>query len=62
MKASSYEYISLRQALIGRGVSLRQFAAQHGYPASSVYAAARGSRAGVKATTIRRQLQAYLHN
>jgi hypothetical protein len=51
------DYRRLRSALILRGVNLRQFALNNGYRISTVYDAARGSRAGIVATKIRRELE-----
>ena len=46
--------------MIEKGVTLRQFARTHGLPLSTVYAAANGSRRGIKSSAIRRQIDLYL--
>ncbi len=60
VKLASDNYTRLRLQLIERGITLRQFAQANRLPLSSVYAAANGSRRGIKAAAIRRQIETYL--
>jgi predicted transcriptional regulator len=60
VKLASDNYTRLRLQLIERGITLRQFAQVNGLPLSSVYAAANGSRCGIKAAAIRRKIENYL--
>lgn len=51
-------YRDLRARLIEKGTTLSGWAREYGYPLTTVYGAARGERSGVKATHIRKQLEA----
>lgn len=55
------KYRELRATLIGRGKSLRLWAVENGYPISTVYDAARGTRAGVESVRIRRKLEEFVY-
>jgi hypothetical protein len=50
-------YSLLRARMIGHGTTLSRWARKKGYPITTVYGAARGERAGIQATRIRRQLE-----
>jgi hypothetical protein len=50
-------YAKLRIKLIERGITLHGFAITHGYSIPTVYMAARGQRAGVISTKIRKHLE-----
>lgn len=60
-KNSNDKYRRLRVKLLNRGTNLRQWAALHGYPVTTVYDAARGARAGVKSVKIARELEEYAY-
>lgn len=50
-------YRELRARLIRAGYTLRSFAEAFGYKAPTVYCAARGTRAGIITTKIKRHLE-----
>lgn len=54
------KYRAIRVALMGHGLTLRSWAAANGYPASTVYDAARGERHGRTSQRIREQLSALI--
>ncbi len=54
-------YRRLRVRLLQRGTNLRQWAARRGYPVTTVYDAARGTRAGIKSVKIARELEEFAH-
>ncbi|HYE33526.1 MAG TPA: hypothetical protein VEH27_19045 [Methylomirabilota bacterium] len=56
-KKVNQKYQNLRAKLLKRGTNLSRWAASHGYPITTVYGAARGERAGIKATEIRLKLE-----
>ena len=51
------KYRQLRNRLLDRGYTLRSWALHHDYKPTTVYAAARGSRNGIKTRQIRRELE-----
>lgn len=55
------EYRKLRAAVIRRGSNLRRWAIAEGVPVSTVYEAARGTRAGVEAIRIRTKLEEFAY-
>lgn len=55
------KYDSLRATLIGKGTNLRRWAADRGYPATTVYGAARGLRGGIRSVRIRRELEEFAY-
>jgi hypothetical protein len=61
MSRAKTEYSDLRASLINRGTNLRQWAAQNNYALTTVYAAARGSRNGIKSVQIKRKLEAFIY-
>ena len=56
------KYRQLRARLIARGLTLRSFARKHGFKQATVYAAARGDRAGVESYRINQKLTEELAN
>jgi hypothetical protein len=58
-KVNKEEYAALKSKLIRKGTNINRWAAQHGYPFTTVYDAAKGVRAGIKAIKIKRQLEAF---
>lgn len=50
------KYRTLRAKLIARGTNLKRFAEAKGYPLTTVYYAASGSRAGVTAVRIHQEI------
>jgi hypothetical protein len=54
-------YRKLRAQLIARGTNLRRWATDHGYPVTTVYDAARGTRAGIRCVQIRRELEEFAY-
>ena len=52
-------YQLLRSRLILKGTNLRRWASQRGYPLTTVYDAAMGRRAGIKAIQIKTELEAF---
>jgi hypothetical protein len=50
-------YLGMRALLVRSGLSLSRWAQAHGYPASTVYDAARGRRRGPVAREIVRKLE-----
>jgi len=55
------DYRALKAAIILKGTNLRRWAQDNGFPASSVYGAASGKRAGVEAVKIKRQLEDFAY-
>ena len=60
-KNANKKYQRLKEGLIQRGTNVVRWAAANGYPVTTVYGAARGLRAGIKAVKIRRALEAFLN-
>ena len=60
-KNANKNYRRIRSQLIHRGLTLRRWAEMRAYPASTVYDAARGTRSGVTAVRIRRELEEYIN-
>lgn len=58
-KKSTVRYGQLRSRLIAKGTNINRWAAEHGYPPTTVYDAARGSRAGIEAVKIKRLLEEF---
>lgn len=56
------KYRQLRARLVARGMTLRSFAHKHGFKQATVYAAARGDRAGIESYRITQKLQEELAN
>lgn len=56
-KNKSEHYRVLRAELLTRGITLRQFALDHGYALQTVYDAAKGLRGGETTLMIREKLQ-----
>lgn len=52
-------YDTIKSRMIEKGTNLNLWAKEKGYPQSSVYAAARGTRGGIKAVKIQKELNAY---
>lgn len=52
-------YDRVRNGLLESGFTIRSWAMKHGHPVSTVHGAARGTRDGIKARRIRRQLQTF---
>jgi hypothetical protein len=50
-------YSMLRARIVSHGTTLSRWARKKGYPATTVYGAAKGERSGIKAVRIRRQLE-----
>ncbi len=61
MPDASQNYQALRRALIASGYTVRSWASAFGFAPSSVYAALRGSRHGVKAVAIRNKIMQHLY-
>lgn len=57
MLGKSNQYHDLRAALLRAGWTLRSWALAQGYAVQTVYGAAKGTRAGVKSTKIRTELE-----
>lgn len=55
---ATVNYRAIRSGLIRRGTNLSAWARDNGYPVGTTYKAAKGSRNGRVATTIRRKLEA----
>lgn len=51
-------YRSLRARLLQHGLNLKKFAEQRGYPISTVYCAATGTRGGAASVKVRAELEA----
>lgn len=60
MSRNTSKYRQLRSRLIRRGTNPRRWALANGVPVTTVYAALRGDRAGVKATAIRARIEEFL--
>jgi hypothetical protein len=60
-KKATAKYSDLRARLIRQGMTLRKFALKRRYPVGTVYDAASGRRAGVKATKIREELEELIY-
>jgi hypothetical protein len=58
-KRKSKEQV-IRIGMIEKGTNLRLWAQAMGYPESTVYAAARGARAGIKSVKIQKELTEYV--
>lgn len=55
-------YRNLRARLVRRGTNPRRWALANGLPVTTVYAALRGDRAGVKTTAIRAQIVLFVQS
>jgi len=56
------KYHELRARLIEKGTTINRWAHENGYPFTTAYGAARGLRAGVKATHIRKHLEQFAYD
>lgn len=56
---ANQNYRDLRAKLIAKGYTFRSWAKKRGHAVGSVYNAVRGTRCGIKATKIRRELEAF---
>jgi len=55
------KYTQIRMGLLRKGLTLRQWAINKGYPLMTVYNAAKGERSGPNSRIIQRQLEAEIH-
>lgn len=53
-------YCGLRAELLDMGTNLKRWAEERAYPLTTVYQAASGDRAGIRATKIRKELLEYV--